>query len=93
MGANQLHREDAARTAAKRNRLPQGASPSEKRNSAADLEARRLSQQAIRKYKLLERQMKAYGEDRGLSMLAQFGLDVLSKFRATWKDGPRTAGT
>ena len=46
----------------------------------------------MRKYKLLQRQMKAYGEERGLKMLAQFDLDVLSKFRATWKDGPRTAG-
>jgi integrase/recombinase XerD len=58
----------------------------------ADLEARKLSNQTIRKYKLLQRQMKAYGEERGLTMLAQFDLDVLSKFRATWKDGPRTAG-
>src|SRR5215472_593504 len=58
----------------------------------ADLEARKLSDQTIRKYKLLDRQMKAYGEEHGLKMLAQFDLDVLSKFRATWKDGPRTAG-
>lgn len=57
-----------------------------------DLEARKLSHQTVRKYKLLERQMKAYGEERGLTMLGQFDLDVLSKFRATWKDGPRTAG-
>src|SRR5580693_6122370 len=57
-----------------------------------DLEARKLSDQTVRKYKLLQRQMKAYGEERGLKMLAQFDLDVLSKFRATWKDGPRTAG-
>lgn len=58
----------------------------------ADLEARKLSAQTIRKYKLLERQMKAYGEEHGLSLLAQFDLDALRKFRATWKDGPRTAG-
>jgi len=58
----------------------------------ADLEARKLSDQTIRKYKLLERQIKDYGEQCGLKMLAQFDLDVLSKFRATWKDGPRTAG-
>jgi integrase/recombinase XerD len=58
----------------------------------ADLEARKLSNQTIRKYKLLQRQMKAYGEEHGLSMLSQFDLDTLSKFRATWKDGPRTAG-
>jgi site-specific recombinase XerD len=57
----------------------------------ADLEARKLSNQTIRKYKLLQRQMKAYGDERGLSMLLQFDLDTLSKFRATWKDGPRTA--
>ena len=27
----------------------------------------------------------------GLLALSQFNLDVLSRFRATWKDGPRTA--
>src|ERR1700687_6505312 len=48
--------------------------------------------QTIRKYKLLERQLKVYGEERGLKMLAQFDLDTRSKFRATWKDGPWTAG-
>lgn len=58
----------------------------------ADLEARKLSFQTIRKYKLLQRQMKAYGEERGLTLLSLFDLDVLSRFRATWKDGPRTAG-
>lgn len=36
--------------------------------------------------------MKEYGQECGLTILAQFDLDVLSKFRATWKDGPRTAG-
>lgn len=56
-----------------------------------DLEARKLSDQTVRKYKLLERQMKAYGEECGLKMLEQFDLDTLSKFRATWKDGARTA--
>jgi integrase/recombinase XerD len=57
----------------------------------ADLDARKLSNQTIRKYKLLKRQMEAYGIERGLRVLGQFDLDVLSKFRATWKDGPRTA--
>src|SRR5262249_2929205 len=58
----------------------------------ADLGARKLSEQTIRKYRLLQRQMQAFAEEHGLKMLAQFDLDVLSKFRATWKDGPRTAG-
>jgi integrase/recombinase XerD len=57
----------------------------------SDLEARKISNQTIGKYKLLQRQMIAYGENRGLTMLSQFDLDVLSRFRATWKDGPRTA--
>jgi site-specific recombinase XerD len=57
----------------------------------ADLEARKLSPETVRKYKLLERQMKAYAKERGLIMLAQFDLDLLSQFRATWADGPRTA--
>jgi site-specific recombinase XerD len=35
--------------------------------------------------------MESYGEERGLKLAVQFDLDVLSKFRATWKDGPRTA--
>ncbi len=57
----------------------------------ADLKARKLSSQTVGKYKLLQQQMKLYSEDRGLTMLAQFDLDVLSRFRGTWKDGPRTA--
>ena len=57
----------------------------------ADLEARRVSSSTIGKYKLLKRQMTAYGEARALSHLVDFNLDKLSSFRATWKDGPRTA--
>ena len=56
-----------------------------------DLEAQKLTPGTIRKYKLLERQMKAYGEKHGLTLIGQFDLDTLSKFRATWKIGPRTA--
>src|SRR5260221_11364500 len=37
----------------------------------ADLEARKLSDQTIRKYKLLQRQMKAHAEQHGLKRLAQ----------------------
>jgi integrase/recombinase XerD len=57
----------------------------------ADLEARKLSESTIGKYKLLRRQMTAYGEPRSLTHVAAFDLDTLSQFRATWKDGPRTA--
>ena len=57
----------------------------------ADLEARKVSPSTLGKYKLLKRQLAAYAESRGLSRVADFDLDSLSRFRATWKDGPRTA--
>jgi site-specific recombinase XerD len=61
------------------------------RNIIADLEARNLSGGTIRKYKLLRKQMTAYAEERGFTLLPEFTLDTLSRFRSTWKDGPRTA--
>ena len=57
-----------------------------------DFVARNLSPETISKYKLLQKQMTAFAVDRGLSLLSQFNLDVLSQFRATWKDGPMSAG-
>src|SRR5260370_37407307 len=57
----------------------------------SDLEARKLSYETIRKYKLLKSRMTAFAADKGLSLLADFDVDKLSRFRATWKDGPRTA--
>jgi integrase/recombinase XerD len=57
----------------------------------SDLEARVVSFSTIGKYKLLKRQLTIYGEAHGLTRLLDFDLEVLSRFRATWKDGPRTA--
>jgi hypothetical protein len=57
----------------------------------ADLTARMVSSGTIGKYKLLERQLEAYGQSRGLACVVDFDLETLSRFRATWKDGPRTA--
>jgi integrase/recombinase XerD len=57
----------------------------------ADLTARRVSPSTIGKYKLLQRQLEAYGQARGLACVVDFDLETLSRFRATWKDGPRTA--
>lgn len=56
-----------------------------------DVEARNLSAQTIRKYKLLKRQMTVYSEAHRLQFVSDFNLDTLSCFRATWKEGPRTA--
>lgn len=57
----------------------------------SDLEARKVSFSTIGKYKLLKRQLTAYGEAHGLTHLTDFDLEALSRFRATWKEGPRTA--
>jgi integrase/recombinase XerD len=57
----------------------------------SDLEARKLSYETIRKYKLLKSRMTAFAADNGLGLLADFDVDRLSRFRSTWKDGPRTA--
>lgn len=57
----------------------------------SDLEARMVSFSTIGKYKLLKRQLTTYGEAHGHTRLPDFGLEALSQFRATWKDGPRTA--
>jgi integrase/recombinase XerD len=58
----------------------------------ADLVARDLSKETIRKYKRLENQMKAFAIKRGITHLNQFDLDTLTQFRATWADKPRSAG-
>ena len=57
----------------------------------ADLEARKLSYETIRKYKLLKSRITAFAVDKGLSLLADFDVDALGRFRSTWKDGPRTS--
>jgi integrase/recombinase XerD len=48
--------------------------------------------ETIRKYELLKSRMTAFAADKGLTLLADFDVDTLSRFRSTWKDGPRTAG-
>ena len=57
----------------------------------ADLEARELAEPTIRKYKLLKKQMTAFGESHRLLYLADFDLQTLTTFRAAWKDGPRSS--
>jgi integrase/recombinase XerD len=56
----------------------------------ADLKTR-VSYETVRKYKTLESQMTAWGNERGLLLLSEFDLDSLSQFRQTWKDSQRTA--
>jgi hypothetical protein len=54
----------------------------------ADLHARYLHISTIRKYKLLEREMRAFANDRSLLFLKQFDVSTLSEFRTAWRLNP-----
>src|SRR5258708_10613719 len=56
-----------------------------------DIEARKLHESTIRKYKLLRRQMQEYAEQNGLSFIDEFDLSALGMFRSGWKVGPRSS--
>jgi integrase/recombinase XerD len=57
----------------------------------ADLEARQVSAGTVKKYKLLRDRLESYVTARKLINVSDCTLDVLTRFRETWKDGPRTA--
>jgi integrase/recombinase XerD len=57
----------------------------------ADLEARKLADSTVRKYKLLNRQMGKYTAGRGLRFLNELDLAAVGEFRGGWKDGPRSS--
>jgi integrase/recombinase XerD len=57
----------------------------------ADVEARKLAASTIRKYKLLNRQMKDFAKARGFRFLIELDLPAVGQFRAGWKDGPRSS--
>jgi integrase/recombinase XerD len=52
-----------------------------------DAKARNLTEPSIYKYELLSRQMKSFAEKYGYRFLSELTLDILSIFRAEWKDG------
>ena len=54
----------------------------------ADLNARRLHISTIRKYKLLERETRAFANERGLLFLKQLDVSRLTEFRTTWRLNP-----
>jgi len=53
-----------------------------------DAKARKLTESSIYKYELLSRQMQTFAEGAGYRFLAELTIDVLTTFRAGWKDGP-----
>jgi integrase/recombinase XerD len=61
------------------------------RDFLADLDSRHLNPSTVRKYKLLDRQMKSFAESHGFRFLDELDLNALGQFRTTWKDGPRSS--
>jgi integrase/recombinase XerD len=53
-----------------------------------DCESRNLSNETIRKYKLLFSQLEEYARVKGIAVADRIRLDDLTEFRSTWKDGP-----
>jgi len=57
----------------------------------ADLDARKLHPATVRKYRLLQKQMKEYVAHKGLGFLSQLDIDTMGEFRNGWKDGALSA--
>jgi integrase len=52
----------------------------------ADVEARNLSRDTLRKYKLLSRQLKEFAKEQRIPTFADFDLPAVTAFRVSWKD-------
>src|SRR5215469_5503988 len=57
----------------------------------ADLEAQAVTPRTVAKYKLLRNRLEAYAEQHRIVYVSDCSLDLLTRFRVTWKYGPRTA--
>ncbi len=57
-----------------------------------DAKARGLSKATLKKYRVLSDQMKDFSEKQGIRHIRQFDLAAARAFRASWKDGARSAG-
>jgi len=57
----------------------------------ADIEARKLHDSTIRKYKLLRRQLQEFAQNSGFRFLNELDLVAISRFRCQWKDGARSS--
>jgi len=52
----------------------------------ADAEARNLRPATLYKYRLVLKQLKEFGDKRGLFLIANFDVDALRDFRVSWKN-------
>jgi integrase/recombinase XerD len=57
----------------------------------ADLDARKLHPATVRKYRLLQKQMKKFVANKGIGFFSQLDVDMMGEFRNGWKDGALSA--
>lgn len=57
----------------------------------ADLDARKLHPATVRKYHLLQKQMKEFAALKGIGILSQLDIDTMGEFRSGWKDAALSA--
>jgi integrase/recombinase XerD len=57
----------------------------------ADLDARKLHPSTVRKYCLLQKQMKEFVGCKGIGFLSHVDIDAMGEFRNGWKDGALSA--
>jgi len=56
-----------------------------------DAKARNLASQTVYKYELLFRRLKDFARSGGYGLLRDLDVDAITRFRGTWKDGPRAS--
>jgi integrase/recombinase XerD len=56
-----------------------------------DIEARKLNEATVYKYRLLFRQIEVFAAKHGIRFLSELDVDTLGTFRTEWKDGPRSS--
>jgi len=56
-----------------------------------DAVTRGLAESTMKKYRQLTKQLIAFAEERGKDTLLGWNVGVVRSFRASWKDGPRSA--
>lgn len=57
----------------------------------ADAQARSLAAETLKKYKSLFARLKDFAQFAGYDLLRDLDVDSMSRFRGTWKDGPRAS--
>lgn len=59
--------------------------------AVADMQARKLSSETVRKVRTLTKQLAEFATSKGIRFCSQVDYQAISSFRASWKDGANSA--